>query len=477
MDPFGPPDLGLGPAPEAPQMPTPTSTDPSKSAKLIQLALMGLAGGLGPGAGTGILRGLHTGVQQRQQQAREQDRYNQQQYQAQRQDYELQARQYAAEQQRREQILQQNLTNLRTIAPKLQDKAEYDRYIEAYTSGLQGLGFRMNPNFLRSAVPYVAPTAKDTAAKALEAFWKNPQNETLKKNPEQLANTYIQFDRDGDGTPEMVPFAEVSTIAQMPVGMDDKGNPIKLPKGTTEPQKANADTLYNESLQLARAEGKDVDSNNPSAIRLRRKLLNDAIREAKVAADLPNAPKEPSMMQVTEIDQETGEIVTSLVPKVPGEVSRKPPKEPTQGQFTAGGYASRIEQAEAVLSDVEQKIAGMGELSFRAQRAAPSAALQSADFQSYDQASRNFINAVLRRESGAAIAPSEFENARRQYLPVPGDTKETLAQKKANRDLVFANLKQEAGRAYRPPPTLKVPGATGGDGWVDVGNGVRIRKK
>ena len=274
-------------------MPTPTSTDPSKSARMIQLALMGLAGGLGPGAGTGILQGLSGATQQRQQQAREQDRYNQQQYQAQRQDYELQARQFAAEQQRREQILQQNLTNLRTIAPKLQDKAEYDRYIDAYTSGLQGLGFRMNPNFLRSAVPYVAPTAKDTAAKALEAFWKNPQNEGLKKNPEQLANVHIRFDRDGDGVPELVSFGDISQIAEMPVGMDEQGRALVLPKGTTEDQKANADGILASLLEQDRAEGKAATPQR------RLELQKQAIRQAKEAGDLGPDPTLQAIRDLT----------------------------------------------------------------------------------------------------------------------------------------------------------------------------------
>jgi hypothetical protein len=151
----------------------------------------------------------------------------------------------------------------------------------------------MNPNFLRSAVPYVAPTAKDTAAKALEAFWKNPQNETLKKNPEQLANTYIQFDRDGDGAPEMVPFAEVSTIAQMPVGMDDKGNPLIMPKGTTETDKANADGIFAALREKAIAEGK------PDTPELRVGLMKQAIRQAKEAGDLGPDPTLQAIRDLT----------------------------------------------------------------------------------------------------------------------------------------------------------------------------------
>ena len=76
-------------------------------------------------------------------------------------------------------------------------------------------------------------------------------------------------------------------------------------------------------------------------------------------------------------------------------------------------------------------------------------AFQSSEFQQYDQAARNFINATLRRESGAVISPSEFQNAYEQYLPKPGDSPETLAQKKQNRDIVQSSFRSGAGSAYQ----------------------------
>jgi hypothetical protein len=61
-------------------------------------------------------------------------------------------------------------------------------------------------------------------------------------------------------------------------------------------------------------------------------------------------------------------------------------------------------------------------------------ALQPEDRQRLDQAKRDFINAVLRRESGAAISPSEFESAELQYFPQPGEGEGQRAQKKAARE-------------------------------------------
>jgi len=52
---------------------------------------------------------------------------------------------------------------------------------------------------------------------------------------------------------------------------------------------------------------------------------------------------------------------------------------------------------------------------------------------------------VLRRESGAVISPEEFNNARKQNFPEPGDQPATLEQKRKNRDLVISGLATGAG--------------------------------
>jgi hypothetical protein len=71
--------------------------------------------------------------------------------------------------------------------------------------------------------------------------------------------------------------------------------------------------------------------------------------------------------------------------------------------------------------------------------------LVSENYQKLDQAQRDFVNAVLRRESGAAISPSEFDNARKQYFPQPGDGPAVIQQKAANRQTAIAGLKRSAG--------------------------------
>ncbi|MBN3848141.1 hypothetical protein G3N58_15070 [Paraburkholderia sp. Ac-20342] len=65
--------------------------------------------------------------------------------------------------------------------------------------------------------------------------------------------------------------------------------------------------------------------------------------------------------------------------------------------------------------------------------------------QSYDQAKRNFISAVLRKESGAAISQDEFANEDKKYFPQANDTPATIEQKARARDLAIEGLKAQAG--------------------------------
>lgn len=123
-------------------------------------------------------------------------------------------------------------------------------------------------------------------------------------------------------------------------------------------------------------------------------------------------------------------------------------KAPTAAQQTVAEYAARLEQAEPLLAGLESAIQNMNIVNFGAQIRLPAAA-QTSEVQQYMQAARNFVNAKLRRESGAVISQKEFAEARQQYLPQPGDSEKTLQQKAANRKLVYQSLRKAAGNAYQ----------------------------
>lgn len=67
-----------------------------------------------------------------------------------------------------------------------------------------------------------------------------------------------------------------------------------------------------------------------------------------------------------------------------------------------------------------------------------------------------FINARLRRETGAVITNLEWNEAMQRFIPLPTDGPDVVAQKARNRQEVLAVMKESAGRA--------IPGASGQPG-------------
>ena len=59
--------------------------------------------------------------------------------------------------------------------------------------------------------------------------------------------------------------------------------------------------------------------------------------------------------------------------------------------------------------------------------------LTSDNKKAYDAAKNNWIAAALRKESGAAIGPDEYNKYDKQYFPQGGDEKDVIAQKQRNK--------------------------------------------
>lgn len=132
--------------------------------------------------------------------------------------------------------------------------------------------------------------------------------------------------------------------------------------------------------------------------------------------------------------------------------------EMNESQSKAAEFSNRVLSSEPILADTK-KAEEAAKLSQKVLSNIPLIGnyVVSSDAKSFNQAQRDFINAVLRRESGAAIAKEEFENASQQYFPQPGDDAETLAQKKKNRETTIRGIVTSAGPAYTPPPGLSKP--------------------
>ena len=69
--------------------------------------------------------------------------------------------------------------------------------------------------------------------------------------------------------------------------------------------------------------------------------------------------------------------------------------------------------------------------------------------QATSQARKNFVTAVLRKESGASISPTEFENEEKKYFPQVGDSPAVVLQKQKARETAIKALELQAGPGAR----------------------------
>jgi hypothetical protein len=121
----------------------------------------------------------------------------------------------------------------------------------------------------------------------------------------------------------------------------------------------------------------------------------------------------------------------------------------TEAQSKAGGYADRLQQALPVIEDTSPAAMSRWQM-LLGKAPILGNTFVSPEFQLHQQSERNFINAILRQESGASIQPEEFASARLQYIPQPGDSSQVLAEKKRNREAKLSELIREAGPGYKP---------------------------
>ena len=190
------------------------------------------------------------------------------------------------------------------------------------------------------------------------------------------------------------------------------------------------------------------------------------------ARELAAATRETARASDMQYDADRGVLINKRTQEVitPKGLEGKPVKL-TEGQGKAFMFGSRAVEADQIISDLgtDYSPAGVAAKNAAGQVWGIGGALEmganallSDKSQQAEQAQRDFINAALRQESGAVIAPSEFENARKQYFPQPGDSKAVLAQKAANRKRVIEGFRTTAGPvADQIKPSPRDKGASG----------------
>jgi len=155
------------------------------------------------------------------------------------------------------------------------------------------------------------------------------------------------------------------------------------------------------------------------------------------------------------------------------------PQAKNEGQGLATGFGMRMKESNAILNAMEDRgitntgvtrsvvsgilgaIPAIGgpleEKTSAAMNVLPSwAGGPNAEQQQVEQARRNFITAILRKESGAVISPQEFYAEEKKYFPQLGDEAPVIQQKRAAREIAIRAMDIQSGNKM---PNAALPGA------------------
>ena len=183
----------------------------------------------------------------------------------------------------------------------------------------------------------------------------------------------------------------------------------------------------------------------------------NAAKLANVLKNMPTAPTATPAMPNT-APMPGGFDISKLSPKDRNELLKNQIKEQTgpltETQGKATGFATRALQADKILNEIGEGGKIQPGVIKRSLEAIPliggslgtlSNFTQSDEQQQIEQAQRNFVNAILRQESGASISPGEFQNAIIQYFPQPSDKTPVIKQKEENRKTAIKALEVQSG--------------------------------
>ena len=123
----------------------------------------------------------------------------------------------------------------------------------------------------------------------------------------------------------------------------------------------------------------------------------------------------------------------------------------TEGQAKALQFATRMESSNKLIAELEKEGRTASTPGSRSGYGVGAVvnAFDSEKGQRLNQAKRDFINAILRRESGAVISDQEFDNAEKQYFPQIGDKPGTIEQKAKNRSIAIEGMKADVPAPYQ----------------------------
>lgn len=247
----------------------------------------------------------------------------------------------------------------------------------------------------------------------------------------------VAIKKNADGTVELVGSVDKTVSPDVEYAQDS----------------ANARTEYTTNAQVGIANQKDATTREQQALT---KYLSDQKAEIASGKFTQKTMPDGRVLLFNEKGEWKPVLDTNGKPMISKPSLIDKPLNESQGNSLM--YGKRMQTANKILENLESTngtwdIKGGDVLA----RINPKGG--SEDFKKYEQAKRNFINAILRKESGAAIGQDEFDSADKQYFPQIGDNEAVIKQKAANRRQVTSTMlsnvgpKGEAAKKAKPVKT------------------------
>ena len=253
-----------------------------------------------------------------------------------------------------------------------------------------------------------------------------------KKNVALGATKFIEMNKP---TYQETNSGKVKTMLALP-GLGGPASAVNTTQMTTTPGEDLTDTRAREEGAANR--GVQIRGQNMTDARARETL--EATRSKPF--EVTGADGNPVLVQ----QDKTGNITP-----VSGYSPKGGDKSLNDSQSKAALFGSRMKNADDILAQLADSGVTTSNPGANAGWGVGSVvgAMQGGKQQQLDQAKRDFVNAVLRRESGASISPTEFDSAEKQYFPSIGDSKETVAQKANARAIAIRGMLEEVPAGQR----------------------------
>lgn len=316
------------------------------------------------------------------------------------------------------------------------DPQKYGPYAKAWNNRIESL--RADVNAGGGAATPAQPV------QLADASGKIPPMPIIQKmlesgNPgfKAIGEQYLKRAMEADTGGKEIPVTDPATRKTLGFGPDDK-RPI-FQNSVTGKVTVHPDAKESDNSPQSVKEYKYAKENGYEG------SYQDFITGVKGSKDIANANKQ----REAEADRLklTGEDRQQYI--LNGKIQSAAEKQ-TEGQANAALYARRMAESDKILNDPRLTEAMMSRKNI-ALGAVPSFgnSMVPKEYQLADQAKRDFVNATLRRESGAAISQSEFDNANKQYFPQPGDGPDVIAQKAKNRRTSIEGIANAATPSFR----------------------------